>query len=783
MKNLLMALFLAISAFVSAQEKFTISGYVKDQSSGEELIGATVFVKELGTGVISNVYGFYSITLLKGEYNIRYGYLGFQDKVKKVVLDNDITLNVELGQDAAIIQEVIVEGKKKDENVQSIEMSVAKMDIGTIKKMPALLGEVDVIKSIQTLPGVSTVGEGASGFNVRGGGVDQNLVLLDEAPVFNSSHLFGFFSVFNPDAVKDVKLLKGGIPAQFGGRLSSLLDIRMKDGNKKRLTGSGGIGALFSRFALEGPLKKDTASFILAGRRSYIDYLAKPFFNENLRNQDIKFYFYDATLKVNWNLNSKNRFFLSSYYGRDVIDIGFGFNWGNTTTSFRWNHIFGEKLFSNFTAIYSNYDYAIRFGSGDNAFDWSSNIINYSFKPEFTWYVSPKNTVTFGGQSTYFTFAPGNAISTSNGIENDISMPEKYALENALYAGNEQKISNIFTLAYGLRYSFYYYLGAGTAYTYGDTTAGYRRRVTVAQEYNSNEVIQFWDNFEPRFSLNYKLNEKSSLKGSYNRMSQYLHLVSNTTASTPLDLWTPSTNNIKPQVADQGALGYFRNFKNDTIEASVEVYYKYMRNQMDYIDGASLLLNPFIEGELLSGTGRAYGTELYIKKTMGKVNGWISYTFARTERQVNGINNNNWYPNRFDKLHNFNTTVIYDVTKKLSLSANWVYTSGTPVTFPNTKYEVQGIVIPHNSGELRNHERVPEYHRLDLAATFKLKTRKRFKRDFNQNLVLAFYNVYMRKNAFSIYFRQNADIPSEFQGVQFSIISTIVPAITYNFDF
>jgi hypothetical protein len=782
-RNFILYLMLLITSFSMAQDKFTISGYIEDLASGEELIASTVYVQEIKSGTVTNVYGFYSITLPKGTYNIKYSYIGYKSVLKQINLDDNIKIDIELQEDKEILQEVIVSGKKQNENVQSIEMSVAKMDIGTIKKMPALLGEVDVIKSIQTLPGVSTVGEGASGFNVRGGGVDQNLVLLDEAPVYNSSHLLGFFSVFNPDAVKDVKLIKGGIPAQFGGRLSSLLDIRMKEGNLKRFEGTGGIGTIFSRLSLEGPIQKNKGSIIVAGRRSYIDVLAKPFLPDGF--EDIKFYFYDLTIKGNYKINDRNRLFLSHYTGRDVIDIGFGFDWGNNTNTLRYNRVFGEKLFSNFTLVHSDYNYKIRFGSGDNAFDWSSRILNLSPKAEMTWYANPSNTLTFGAQLIGFMFEPGNAVSTNNGVEQNISLDKKYSTEGSIYLGNEQKVNEILSLQYGLRYSLYSYgfLDSITTYTFTETTPGVRRQLAGVQGYGQFEHAQLYHNLEPRLSIKYSTDESSSIKASYNRMTQYVHLVSNTTASTPLDLWTPSSNNIKPQIADQVALGYFRNFKDNLYETSVELYFKDMQNQIDYVSGANLLLNPFLEADLLSGRGRAYGAEFYLKKAKGKFNGWISYTLSRSERKVEGINNNEWYASRFDKMHNFNTTLIYDLNKKWSFSSNLVYASGTPATFPTTKYEVQGIVIQHNPLDLRNGERISDYHRLDFATTRYFSGFNILGRKFDHHIVLAVYNVYRRRNAFSIFFQESSTLPGNFEAVRYSIIGDIVPSITYNFNF
>ncbi len=780
---LLLAILLTIQ--IQAQERFTLSGYIKDAANGEGLIGVSVFVQEAKVGTQTNAYGFYSITLPSGGYNVSITYIGYQKLVQKVSLDNaNLTKTFELKEDSQVLQEVVVSTKKEDDNVKSLEMSVNKIDIKTIQKMPALLGEVDIIKSIQFLPGVTTVGEGASGFNVRGGNVDQNLVLLDEAPVYNSSHLFGFFSVFNPDAVKDVKLYKGGIPAQYGGRISSILDVRMKEGNNKKLEVNGGIGTIFSRLSIEAPIVKDKGSFIIAGRRSYIDVLAKPFLKGDLKNA--KFYYYDFTAKANYRINEKNNVYLSGYFGRDVFGADFGFNWGNATTTFRWNHVFNNKLFLNTTVFYSNYDYSLGTQRNDpnakDSFNWSSNIINNSIKPDFSYYLNPKNTITFGGQATYYVFKPGLAIAKSAGETRTFGAPSKYGAEFATYIANEQKINDKLSLQYGLRYSYYQYLGKADSYTLdAPNTTGDRRNVLKIIPFGDNEVIADYGNFEPRFAMNLGLGRNSSMKLSYNRTAQYIHLLSNTTASSPLDVWTPSSNNIKPQIADQVALGYFYNFKDNDYESSVEVYYKDMQNQIDYVRGADLLLNPAAEADLIFGKGRAYGSEFYIKKNKGKFNGWISYTLARTERQMAGLNQGNWFPARVDKTHNISVVGIYDLNKKWSFSSNFTFFTGTPASFPTNKYIIQGVAIPHDYYDERNIYRISNYHRLDLAATLK-PNRKLFKKGQGE-YVFSIYNTYNRKNAFSEYVRQNPDDPSKTEAIRYAVFGSIIPAVTYNFKF
>ncbi len=545
---------LALTAW-GQDDPFTLSGYMKDASNGEALIGATVLVREISNGTVSNAYGFYSITLPEGTYTIDYRYMGFREVRKVVELNQDIRLDLELSMAGEELEEVVITDKAIDENVRSIEMSVAELDIKSIEKLPAFAGEVDIIKSIQLLPGVSTVGEGASGFNVRGGSVGQNLVLLDEAPVYQSSHLFGFFSVFNPDAVKDVKLYKGGIPARYGGRLSSILDIRMKEGNTKEYDVTGGIGTIFSRLAIEGPIKKDKASFIIAGRRSYGDVLAKTF--TDVLDDGAALYFYDLTAKTNVSINEKNRIYLSGYFGRDVFkfDELQGFDWGNRTATFRWNHLLSDRLFSNYTLFYSHYDYGFSYGENDqDKYDWKSDIVTYNFKPEYTYFINANHELTFGGEAILYRFDPANAVSVSDGVTTDISLDQRQALETSLYIGNDQRLGDKLSIQYGVRYSHFRYLG-GTVYHYGDTIPNLRKPLVSTTEKDPWEAIQSYGNLEPRVAFRYQLTESASVKGSYNRMNQYIHLISNTTASIPIDVWQPSTNNIKPQQGDQVALG------------------------------------------------------------------------------------------------------------------------------------------------------------------------------------------------------------------------------------
>jgi hypothetical protein len=784
MRHLLAVLFLISALCAESQTKFTISGYIKDKKNGESVVGATVYKLGTNLGTATNEYGFYSITLPEGEHVIAVTLLGYQTNTFVVNLSASIRKNVEIDEDSQELEEVVVLGEAQDNNVKSVEMGVAKLDIKQINKIPALLGEVDIVRAIQLLPGVTTMGEGATGFNVRGGNIDQNLILLDEAPVYSASHLFGFFSVFNPDAVKDVKLIKGGIPAQYGGRVSSILDVRMKEGNSKKFAVAGGIGTIFSRLSVEGPLIKDKASFIVALRRSYIDALVKPFLKSTNALKQADFYFYDLTAKINYRLNDRHTLFLSGYLGRDVFGVTiFGFNWGNTTATARWNFLVNKKLFMNFTAFYSNYDYHLIFTDPEGAgFDWRSNVINYSVKEDFSYYLNAKNTVRFGAQALLFNFLPYEAKGKfDNDAEVTLKSDKRYGVEYAAYVGNEQKLGAKLSVEYGMRVSLYTYIGPGKSYHYGDTIPNEPLPFIEQKTHKRGEVINGYVNPEPRFAMTYLLNPVSSIKASYNRMAQYLQLISNTAASTPLDVYTLASNNLKPLVADQGSVGYFRNFGNNMFETSLEVYYKYMQNQLDYIDNASLFIEEHVESQLLQGLGKAYGTELYIKKNRGKWQGWVSYTLSRTERLMRGISNDKWFLSRYDRTHVLNTSVSYDFNKRWTVSGNFVFLSGVPATFPNSRIQIQGINAPYNTDNIRNNFRVTPYHRLDFGATYNFKRNEA--RKFKQSLVFSVYNVYARRNAYSIYFRAKPGSPKETEAVRFAMIGTVVPAVTYNFNF
>ncbi len=775
-----------------AQTKFTVDGVIKDASDGETLTGVTILIKETGGGTVSNVYGFYSITLPAGAYTLEYSFVGYEKAVHHIILDKSQKVNIEMLGQSKQLEEitVVAETESRALNVKSVEMSTNKLDIKTIQKLPALLGEVDVVKSLQFLPGVSQVGEGSSGFNVRGGSTGQNLVLLDEAPVYNSAHMLGFFSVFNPDAVKDVKLFKGAIPANYGGRTSGVLDVRMKEGNMKQLEVNGGVGLIFSRLSVEGPLQKDKSSFIVAARRSYIDVLAKPF----LSNSNFGLNFYDLTLKTNYTLNHKNRIYLSGYLGRDNFNFSddAGFNWGNRTATIRWNSVLSNRLFLNISAVYSKYDYELGISEdSNNAYAWNSDVTNYLIKPDFSYYINEKSELVFGMEANYFQFNPARTVGITNGEKVDNSLEKKYATEGAVYISHKFEVSQRIEVVYGLRLSHFRYLGAGTAYAYNDTVPGRRRSVVSENTYSQGETIAAYTTPEPRASAKFEVNEVSSLKASYTRAAQYVHFISNTTASNPLNVWTPSTNNLRPTISDQYTLGYFRTLGNKgQYEASAELFYKSSSNEVDYINGAELLSNRYLEGDLLSGSGRAYGLELYAQKKTGRMTGWISYTLSRSETKFNGINRGKWYPTRYDQTHNLKVVSMFEINKRWSATADFTFTTGAPTTYPDQRYLSQGLLIPYNSTDSRNDVRLSSYHRLDISLRVDGKTHTKSGKQ-RKNLdywVFSVYNIYGRKNAFSTYFVQSNERsvigqPIQTEAHQVSIIGAMVPSLSYNFKF
>ncbi len=771
-KALFLSLFFFLPVLISAQQKYTISGTVKDSSNGESVIGSSIWIPEAKTGVNTNTYGFYSITLPAGKYSLVVSYIGKQSKTISVNLQKNERINIDLGERAVSLEGVEISAQKADKNVTSTGMSTDHLDMEQIKAIPVLFGEVDILKTITLLPGVMSAGEGNTGFYVRGGGSDQNLVLLDEATVYNASHLLGFFSVFNADAIKDLNLIKGGIPAEYGGRLASVLDVHMIDGNSKKFTVKGGVGLIASRLTIEGPLVSDRGSFLISGRRTYADLFLKAFGNTaQIRSSSL--YFYDFNVKANYRFTDKDRVYLSGYFGRDVFGLSgsFGINWGNATGTLRWNHIFNDKLFSNTSLIVSDYQYNISITSGSTNFGITSGVRDYTLKEAFEYYLNDKNKIKFGFQSTYHVFTPGTVSSGGSSFIKDLNIDNKYAVESAVYISNEQTLTPKLSVNYGLRFVVFDQIGPSTIFKYDSTGA-----ITDTTKFSTHKIIQQYGSLEPRAAIRYTLNKTSSLKASYTRTSQFVQLLSNTTASTPTDLWVPSSTIIKPQLCDQYALGYFKNFRDNMFETSIEVYYKDMQNQIDYKPGADIVLNPVVESQLYFGKGRSYGTEFLIKKSEGKFTGWVAYTLSRTERQFQYINNNSWYPAKQDRTNDISTVLMYNLGKKWTFGAVWVYATGNAVTFPVAQYQYEGHVISYYSD--RNGYRMPAYHRLDLSATLHRPKKKNYEAEWDFSI----YNVYDRHNAYAIQFEQNPNNPAQTQAVKTWLFGTI-PSVTYNFKF
>ncbi|MCF6128092.1 TonB-dependent receptor [Flavobacterium sp. AS60] len=785
--NLLFYLVL-IPTVLLAQKKHTISGTVFDDKNKETLIGASLYIEETKTAFSTNEYGFYSITLPEGNYTLTTSYVGYINSQEKISLTQDLKKNILLTVNTQVLDEVVIVENKKRINIKKPEMSVNKLTIQEIKEMPVLFGEVDIIKSILTLPGVTNAGEGQSGFNVRGGGADQNLIQLDEATIYNSSHLFGLFSVFNPDAIKDLKLYKGGIPARYGGRLSSILDIYQKEGNKNSFHVNGGVGLITSRILAEGPIVKDKGSFVVAGRGSYAHLFLKLIDNPNSA------YFYDLNTKLSYSLNEKNNIYLSGYFGRDVFQLSDSFKntYGNSILNLRWNHLFSNKLFSNLSLIYSDYYYGLQLDF--IGLNWESGIKNFNLKYDFKHYLTDKLKLTYGVHGNYYEFNPGTISPTGEDSSiNPDQLDKKYAFESAIYMDAEHEISDKIALSYGLRFSTFLRLGLQTLNTYeNNQPVVFNPEFSIYESaepngtihYGKNKTIAKFDNLEPRFAISYAMNEHQSVKASYNRMSQYLHLISNTQSPTPLDVWAPSDRYLKPQLLDQVALGYFQNFKDDAYSLEVETFFKKIKNRVDYIDGANLIANEAIERAILNGKARAYGLEVLFRKNEGRTTGWLSYTLSRTEQQVpgrtaeeTGINNGRWYKTGFDKTHNLAVVGNYKLNEKWRFGANFILQTGQPVTFPNGQYVYEGITVPSYTS--RNKENLPAYHRLDVSAT--MTPRKNKGRKWQSEWVFGIYNIYNRQNAASITFRQNDETAAN-EAVRLTIFG-FVPSATYNIKF
>ncbi|WP_046756026.1 TonB-dependent receptor [Kordia jejudonensis] len=773
---------------MNAQEKYTLSGTVTDEVTGETALGANIIIPDFNTGVVTNEYGFYSITLPSGTHKVVISYLGYQTIEQQVTLNKNTKLNFTLTEETSQLDAVIIEKNIEKNSIRKPQMSVNTLTAKSLKKIPAVLGEPDVIKSILLLPGVSNAGEGASGFNVRGGGADQNLILLDEAIIFNTSHLFGLFSVFNTDAIKDLKLYKGGIPARYGGRLSSVLDIYQREGNKKEFKMNGGIGLISSKLLLEGPIKKDKGSFLLAGRTSYAHLFLQAAGEENTAS------FYDLNTKLSYNIDENNSIYASGYFGRDNFEFGDSFinTYGNSVANLRWNHLFSNKLFSNLSLIYSDYYYGLELDV--RGFEWESHIVNFNLKYDFKHYVSNKLTLDYGINNIYYHFSPGEIRpnSADSGINAEV-FTNKYANEFAVYIDAEHKISDKLSLRYGLRWSHFNRLGQDEFNVYeNNNPVIYNEDFQIYEGANPtgvessdrSESLADFNNFEPRLALSYLLNDRTSLKLSYNRMSQYLHLLSNTNSPTPLDVWTPSGPYIEPQTLDQYALGFYKDFKDGKYSLELEVFYKNIQNRIDYIDGADLIANEEIEQVILNGEARAYGLEVLFRKNQGKLKGWIAYTLSKSEQRTPGrtssepgINNGKWYNSLWDRPHDFSVNASYELNNKWSFNSNFIYQTGIPTNLPIGQVEQLGITVPIYGG--RNESRLTDYHRLDVSVT--LTPRNNKGRRWQSEWVFGFYNIYNRRNAASYSFEENRETGQN-EAIRTSIFGA-VPAISYNFKF
>lgn len=802
MKTFILSLFCLISLGSIAQSNYTISGYVNDAATGESLIGATVFLEGTGKGAVTNVYGFFSLTVEEGSYTIKCSYVGYNDWSQSADLKEDLRLNIEIQPSAALMDEVVIEAEALDNNTTGTQMGEMSLNMDKIKTLPAFMGEVDILKTVQFLPGVSSGGEGNTGFYVRGGGPDQNLILLDEAPVYNASHLFGFFSVFNADAIKNVKLIKGGMPANYGGRISSVLDISMKDGNYKEYHGSGGIGLIASRLTVEGPIKKDTSSFIISGRRTYIDVLMEPFIKDDNALKGSGYYFYDLTAKLNWRLSDNDHLFLSGYFGRDVfnfndsnLDLNFKVPWGNATASLRWNHLFNDKLFVNTTAIFTDYDFGFSATQSQFSFSMQSGIRDYTIKQDYTYFANTRNNIKFGWNYVRHRFIP-TSVSASSG-ETELSFEEGvkiYANEPSAYLLDEIEVNEQLKVNVGLRFSIFQQVGPFTRY-YKNATTGI---TDSTRTWNKGESIVAYNGLEPRLSARYLFKDNSSIKAGFSRNYQYIHLASISSVSMPTDLWFPSSELVKPQIGTQYSVGYFKNLKKNKYETSVEFYYKDLDNLIEYKENSQPddNVNDNVDNQLTFGKGYSYGAEFFFKKAMGDFNGWIGYTWSRTMRIFPDVNKGVEFPAKYDRRNDLSVVLQYDITDRLNIGAAFVYATGSAITLPEKRYysPIENRVITVWSD--RNAHRLAPYHRADLSITFKgkefnivkdaetgeeTKKPKRLVSSWN----LSVYNLYNRANPYFLFFDYSGDVSTgnlDVGAYQVSLFP-ILPSITWNFKF
>jgi hypothetical protein len=777
-------LFLINFCCISYAQSYTISGFVRDKETGEYLIGANIYFKEIQKGIATNSYGFYSLSAQKGNYHLIVTFIGYQEYQTEIYLNKNQTFNISLLPATYTTSEVTITDKRNDKNIEDIQMSQVKLPVEMIKSLPAIFGEVDILKTIQLLPGVQSAGEGNAGYYVRGGGPDQNLILLDEAIVYNASHLFGFFSIFNSDAIKDVNLIKGGMPAYYGGRLSSVLDISMKDGNFQKFQGDGGIGLISSRLTLQGPIIKDTSSFLISGRRTYADILVNPFINDTSDFKGSGYYFYDLNAKLNYNISEHDRIFLSGYFGRDVFSYNnkkSGFNikvpWGNAMVSFRWNHIFNEHLFCNTTFVFSDYKFEFQ-GTQEN-FDMKlySGIRDFSLKSDYTWLSKENQQIKYGLIYTLHRFMPGSVSArVGETVINPSNINRMFAHDFSAYINDEMEINGRIKINIGFRANYFQHTGPFERYK--KNTLG----ITVDTiHYKAGEKIKDFYHFEPRFSARYSLNSTSSLKFSYTWNKQYLHLASISSVSLPTDLWIPSSDYVNPQSGYLIACGFFKNFKDNTYETSIELYYKSLSNQIEYKDGVSPgdNIGDNVDNNLTNGSGTSYGAELFLKKRYGKLNGWIGYTWAKTTRIFEEINDGKEFPAKYDRRHDLSVIATYDLNPKWSFSAVFVYATGSALTLPVSRYLIEGGIL-NEYGE-RNSFRMSPYHRMDISITFRPEQKGRVRSTWNFSV----YNVYNRYNPYFIYFANEGSIQQgnfKTSAKQVSLFP-IIPSITWNFNF
>ncbi len=783
-KKILLPLFIVLPFLLIAQKKYTISGYIKDARNGETLIGASVALKNNAKGISSNQFGFFSITLTEGKYELVGSYVGFQPLSIPIKLDSDKNINFDLSPREALT-EVIVSSNKRDANVKNAQMGKFVLPIEQIKAIPAFLGEADLLKTIQLLPGVRNAGEGSAGIYVRGGGPDQNLIMLDDAIVYNTGHLFGFFSIFNSDAIKNVSLIKGGMPPQYGGRLSSVLDVAMKEGNDKKLQVDGGIGLIASRVSIQGPIKKNKSSFIISARRTYIDGLTKPFVSKNSQFGGSGYYFYDLNAKMNYRFSEKDRLYISGYVGRDVFNFVNGqkslqvnIPWGNATGTIRWNHVFNKRLFGNTTAIFNNYNFTFQALQNSLNIKLASGIRDFSLKQDFDLYPFTGHKVKFGGLYTLHRFTPSVV---SGGQDSVIFKPlnpqSKYAHEAALYIQDDWEVSDKVKINFGLRYSGFQQIGPYKIYQ--TDKDGNRLDSTV---YSNGQSVRKYGGLEPRFTLRYAITDETSIKASITKNFQFIHLVSNSGTTLPTDLWVPSTYKVKPQISWQYSAGLFKNFKENMYETSVEVYYKNMQNQIEYQEGYTPNTLEDTENSFTFGRGWSYGSEFFINKIKGRLTGWIGYTLSWTWRQFSQLNGGEKFPSKYDRRNDISVVGIYELNKRWKLSSTFVFGTGNAATLPQRFYLVNGVLTQEYSRI--NEYRLPSYHRLDFAAIYNPK-KNVYRKKMKTEWIFSIYNLYSRKNPYFIYFDQTGspyDGSLNVQGKQVSLFP-IIPSVTWNFKF